>query len=466
MSGGGVDTIVAPCTAAGAGERAVVRLSGPAAHRLADTVAPLARAPEPGVAGRARLDLGGVELPVTVLRWWAPRSLTGEDVTELHLPGWPAAVTELVERLRAAGARLAAPGEFTRRAVAAGKLDLDGVAALDALLAARDAAEAGAAASRPVGESRRLAESLRDGLLDTLALLEAHVDFEEEDTGAVTAGELVAGLDALSATAARAAARGRARPAADGATDLVLLGPTNAGKSLLARRLSPAATPLVSATPATTRDRLEAPVTHGGRAFRVHDGPGLLGADAGGLDAQAVARHLASLPEDAVVLLVEDVTAPPADAGRARLLAAAGGRPVLRVLNKVDLLDGPAGPAAAPAHPADPAQPAPPATPATLRVSALEGTGLDALWAAVHEAAPRPPAPDLAARAAAAAADELRPLLEAVRAQPPEELAADLPRLSVVLRDALDLLEASEDRTPDRQQELLDRILSGFCIGK
>ena len=465
----GGDTIVAACSAPGAGERSLVRLSGAGCHDVVRAVLVTDALPRPGRAGTARLDLGGgVHLPVVVLAWRAPRSFTGEDVVEIHLPGWPPVVTELVRRCVAHGARPAARGEFARRAVALGRIDLGQAVALGRLGSARTEQDARAAVAQLSRGVRGAHDDLRAELLAVIALLEAHVDFEDEDTESIDEVAVRDGLERLLAGTRRladATTRGRQR---DGETDVVLLGPPNAGKSLLFTRLVPGARTTVSPQAGTTRDVLEARVERAGRRYRVLDGPGvdLPAAQAAQdeLDAEAMRRHLAALPAASVVLLVEDVTDPLPDDRRAErrraLRAAAAGRSVVPVLNKVDRLPPDRGPEAG----------------GPLWVSALRGDGLPKLWAAIEGAAPEPAAPDVLMRSWWEAAELIEPLLEEALGPgesagagdpgPAPALLGVLPLLSQTLRDALDHLDREQDLVPDVTQEVLDRIFEGFCIGK
>ena len=474
----GGDTIVAACSAPGVGERSLVRLSGDGSHDVVRAVLDTDALPRPGRVGTARLDLGGsVHLPVVVLAWRMPRSFTGEDVVEIHLPGWPPVVTELVRRCVAHGARPAARGEFARRAVALGRIDLGQAVALGRLGSARTEQDARAAVAQLSRGVRGAHDDLRAELLAVLALLEAHVDFEDEDTESIDEAAVRDGLERLLAGTRRladATTRGRQQ---DGETDVVLLGPPNAGKSLLFTRLVPGARTTVSPQAGTTRDVLEARVERAGRRYRVLDGPGvdLPAAQAAQaardeldeldeLDADAMRRHLAALPAASVVLLVEDVTDPlPADRRverRRALRAAAAGRSVVPVLNKVDRLRPDQRPEAG----------------GPLWVSALRGDGLPELWAAIEGAAPEPAAPDVLMRSWWEAAELIEPLLEEALAPgaasgagdpgPAPPLLGVLPLLSVTLRDALDHLDREQDQVPDVTQEVLDRIFEGFCIGK
>lgn len=461
--GAAAEIIVAPCTAAGAGERAIIRLSGHGAHALAASTLRLQAEPAPGCVVPAVLELAeGAPLPVEVLGWWAPRSLTGEDVVEVHLPGWPAVVTDLVRRFVAAGARPATRGEFARRALAMGKLDLPGVLTLGRLVAATTVEEAARAAEELSEGTTAEHRQLVAALLDALALIEAHVDFEEEDTGAVGEAELRPALQRVRDEAARMGRRGASVPTRDGEVDVVLLGPPNVGKSLLFARLCPDARTTVSPVAGTTRDALEARVVREGRTFRVIDGPGILAADSGdaamgALDRLAMARFAATLPAAAVVLLVEDAATAMPGAERAALELVADARRCVPVLNKIDLVE-PVG-----AEASAGSQPPSDAAERTVRVSALQGIGLDDLWRAVLAVSPAPGAPDLASRADVDAAAAILPLLDEADGL---SLESALPTLSLALRDALDILEEEEDRRLDVDEEILDRIFAGFCVGK
>lgn len=426
-------------------------MSGPDAGAIA--VAVLHQAVLPAVAqmGAAQLDLGGgALLDLELLRFEAPRSATGEHVIELHLPGWPPVVADLLARLVAAGARPAARGEFTRRALACGRVDLAGALAVGVLAASRSAEEAGAAASVLVGDVALRGRQLRAALLDLLALIEAHVDFEEQDTEAVGPAELQAGWERVLQLARRVSAQPLDLGNLDGETDVVVLGAPNAGKSSLVAALCPDACAAISPLAGTTRDLLEARVEAVGRRWRLLDGPGIDHDDSQlcDLDRQAMDHFLAQLPENALVLHLQDAgrARGQSDGGAARRLAAAGPRTVLTVLSRADLLT----PAERP--------------PGLLALSAHTGEGLPQLWDALRVAAPTAPMPWPAREGERAAAAEVLALLEHTTAQ--GGVALELPLLSLALREAFERLERDAERPQDLEPALLDRIFARFCIGK
>jgi tRNA modification GTPase len=475
-----VDTIVAPATAAGPGERAIVRLSGPDAFALLGRVLELDRLPRPGHVGEARLDLGGgASLPLELLAVPAPRSATGEDVAELHLPAWPAVVAELLRRCVDAGARPAARGEFTRRAVASGRLDGARALALGRLYDARSPEEVTAAAAALTGPAARLGRQLRSALLDVLADLEAHVDFEDEDAEAVDVSALRLAVGRAADLAAALVSDAERAPPVDGETDVVLLGPPNAGKSTLVMALCPGAELAVSPVAGTTRDALCARVRRGGRCWRFLDGPGVdpesPGLDA--LDRAAMDLFLEQLPEAAVVLHVRDATAPWPDAGADLRVRAAGSRPALTVVTKLDRLDtGPREVGSLPdgegadTEPGDPPRgalgvPSPGALDATaaVHVSGRTGQGLASLWSALEQRAPAARLPSAATRGEAQAAKDVAAALQAALSG---ASAAELPLLSLTLREALARLEVEAEQPLDITEEVLDRLFARFCIGK
>src|SRR5512141_2470714 len=275
----GGDVVVAPATPPGVSALAVVRLTGPPGMTLevARRIAPrLGEKPQPRQAGLHGL-VGEDGRPLDralVLYFPAPHSATGEEVVEFLCHGSPAIVTGLLAAARAAGARPAGRGEFTRRALANGKLDLAEAEGLAALSRAESRGAARRAFSLVQGELSRRVSLARERTLDVLSLLEASLDFAED----VLPPDLRATADALEAVAAEAddlgaaAARGGAR---DRRKLVAILGRPNAGKSTLFNALVGRDRAIVTAVPGTTRDAISEPCELGGETVMLFDTAGL-----------------------------------------------------------------------------------------------------------------------------------------------------------------------------------------------
>ncbi|CAN5312524.1 tRNA uridine-5-carboxymethylaminomethyl(34) synthesis GTPase MnmE [soil metagenome] len=270
------DTIVAQSTPAGRSAIAVVRLSGPDAHRVArrhlNPFPESARTVE--LAVFRTLDDEIVDHPL-VTRFDRPHSYTGEDLVEISTHGGSVSPVRVMEQLVASGARPAEPGEFTRRAVLNGKLDLLQAEAIGDLIGAQSRAMHRAAINQlDRGLTRRI-EQLRDAILNVEALLSYDIDFPEEDEGpvpreriAAAACDVIARMDGLLATA----------PAGElmreGAL-VVIAGLPNAGKSSLFNALIGRSRAIVTEIPGTTRDAIEAVVEGGHWPLRLVDTAGL-----------------------------------------------------------------------------------------------------------------------------------------------------------------------------------------------
>jgi tRNA modification GTPase len=174
------DIIVAPATAPGRAALAVVRLSGPGTGALVQALA--GSLPPPRRASLRRLSHGNAALDKGLVLWMpGPASYTGEDMAELQLHGGPGVVGIVLDAAFALGARLAEPGEFTRRAFANGKLDLTQAEAVADLVEAETAAQARQALDQLGGALSRRYEAWRSTLVEILAFLEAAIDFPDED---------------------------------------------------------------------------------------------------------------------------------------------------------------------------------------------------------------------------------------------------------------------------------------------
>ncbi len=432
------DTIFAPATAAGRAAVAVVRLSGP---KTAQAVRSLAgRLPAARRASLRRLSAaGGVPIDEALVLWMpAPGSYTGEDSAEFHIHGGPAVVAALVEALSELGLRLAEAGEFTRRAFEHGKLDLAQAEGVADLVDAETEGQRRQALAQLGGRLSAVQARWRDGLIRASAMLEAAVDFPDEEVPADVVArarpilEILA--DELEAAAADVA---RGEQVREGFR-IALLGAPNAGKSTLLNALARREAAIVSATPGTTRDIIEVPMVLGGYKVIVADTAGLRKTD-DEIEAEGVRRAEAWAETAGLrVWLVdgygEPEPEPPASLRRGDIV----------LLTKRDLGEGLEG------LPGEPFTARSPNDVAWLERS-LTQTVVEALGGSEFPAATRLRHRDLLTEAATR-------LRQALAEQEAVELAAEDVRLAA---RALDRITGRID-----PEEVLGRIFSTFCIGK
>jgi tRNA modification GTPase len=434
------DTIVAVSSAPGPGARAVVRLSGPAAGQLVASIF-TPETPAPAAArwvrvGGIRLTGVAASLPADAYFLPAPHTYTAQDLVELHVPGCPPLIERLVADLLSAGARAAGPGEFTLRAFLAGKLDLPRAEAVHAVVAAADRDQLRQALRQLAGGVTRPLEGLRDDLLNLLADLEAGLDFIDEDIEFVGRDDLLLRLGGGLARLTLARKQVEGRSESGRAFRVALAGPPNAGKSSLFNALLGRDAALVSPAPGTTRDYLVGRLDLDGVPVDLVDTAGWREtADTIEGEAQSLGRGQA---ESADLLILCSPVGEPA-------LPTPPGQSSLAVATKCD-------------DPADLPEDG------RLATSAVTGRGLDALRAALADAArahARPPLAPSQGRCrhhVDAALDHLRRAHGSVLFNDPAELVA------LELRGTLDHL--GELVGAVHTDDLLDRIFSRFCIGK
>lgn len=449
------DTIAAIATAPGQGAIGIVRLSGPGAMNIA---AGLFRSSKGhGFLSEARPVLHGhimdKDAPVDevlVHRMRAPHSYTREDVVEINAHGGAGALSAILELVLRQGARLAAPGEFTKRAFLNGRIDLvQAEAVIDRIQAHTRAALRAADAAAGGLLSRRIQE-LSERLATALARVEAAVDFPEDDVPELITDALRAELGECREEMGGLLAGAEAGRLLREGARVAIVGRPNVGKSSLFNALLHDARAIVTHLPGTTRDVLEETISVEGIPVRLLDTAGLRESDdeverigvAAARDALRTAQAVLTVGEAPAGCTVEDQAI--------YAEAAALGVPLIWVWNKCDVAQ-PAG--------------APPETASVCQVSALSGQGLAELEQTMARVlladAPAGGTDALINRAHQRqslhkAHDAVGRVLSAYGASPEF--------LSIDLREALHALgEITGQTTPD---DLLERIFAEFCIGK
>lgn len=459
------DTICAIATPAGEGGIGILRLSGDQALDIASRVFA-------GDAGRTVHDYlthtlhhGELRAPdgariddVLVAVMKAPRSYTCEDVVELHCHGGPLILRLGLEALLLSGARLAEPGEFTKRAFLNGRLDLAQAEAVMDLIAARTEAGLRVALEHLRGALSEELRRLREGLVRLLVEVEAGIDFSDENITFISVDSITHGVTASRDRIAQLIRTEKdGRIVRDGVT-AALVGRPNVGKSSLMNALAQADRAIVTAIPGTTRDVLEEFIAVRGIPVRLLDTAGLR-TTVDVVEREGVRRSYDALARADLVLAVLDGSAPLSEEDR-RLLESAQGKAAILVVNKSDR---PAG--------LDPAQLQEIAEGACIvRTSATTGAGLDDLRDAIRDAVLTQGAQGLEPSEGVmithlrhrGALERAQAALEQVLRSVEGEMAAEC--VAADLRGAVNALgEIIGATTTD---DILDRIFKEFCIGK
>lgn len=479
------ETIVAISTPPGRGGIGIVRLSGPHARDIAKALirfrSASAAAPEGGFAlepARARV----VEIPeaetgekideAVVTYFSAPNSYTGEDLVEIAAHGSPVILDMLVRAALRGGARLARPGEFTERAFLSGRMDLTQAEAVGDLIEAQTLYQARVAAEQMGGALSRRLQPTKEKLVELISLLEAGIDFAEDDVDVTPDQDIVTRIDTISSklrALARTFEHGRIVHAG---LRLAIVGRPNVGKSSLFNRLLERERAIVTATPGTTRDLVTDRLSIGGIPVELVDTAGLREA-LDEAEAIGVRKSRETLAEADVVLVVLDASAPLRD-DEAELIGMLHGRRALVVRNKCDLsshrtndehLGDPDLGGAASRQVNEPASGLEPEVDA-VRTSALTGEGLaelrEALAALVRNPAGESEAGLLTTlrhfEAVTGALASLGAAQGAVPARVPHEM------LLLDLYGALRQIDSLTGETT--ADDILNRIFSTFCIGK
>ena len=437
------DTIFAPATPPGRGAVAIVRVSGP---RTAATLARIAGHPLPAPRRASLRRLQGADgeaVDEALVLWFpGPASYTGEDSAELHVHGGAAVTAAVVDLLAEEGLRLAEPGEFTRRAFERGRMDLSQAEAVADLVAAETASQRRQALAQLGGALSARYEGWRDALLDVLALLEAMIDFPDEEMPLHLEASATDRLGQLAEEMRSAAGDARGERVREGVR-IALVGAPNVGKSSLLNALLGRDAAIVTEIAGTTRDVVEAPSILRGQLVLLADTAGLRTTD-DVIEAEGVRRAHAWAAGADLRIGVVDRTRPETAAEVTPLLRAGD----ILALNKSDL-DG--------AVSVDP-------SPLRSVATTASAGGVEPLKASLELAVEKItssrefPAVTRARHRVLLleAADHLQHSLDDLGRGP--ELAAENVRLAV----------RSLERVTGRShpEAVLDRVFASFCIGK
>ncbi len=439
------DVIAAIATAPGRGGIGVVRLSGPDLSAVVQGV--IGRRLKPRHATYARfLDGSGSALDEGIaIHYPAPASFTGEDVLELQGHGGPQVLQMILERCLELGARLAEPGEFSRRAFLNGKIDLAQAEAIADLIDAQSREAARSAVRTLQGAFSVEVHAMVESLVRLRMLVEASLDFPDEEIDHLSQADACGQLDDIARRLQSVQARARQGALLREGMTVVIIGQPNVGKSSLLNRLAGYEAAIVTDIAGTTRDTVREAIQIEGVPIHVVDTAGLR-ETTDPVEAQGIARTWAAVARADVALLLVDA-AHGVPAREADILARLPDIPLITVHNKIDLTHEPA-------RISDDGR--------EIWLSALEGSGIELLerrllelagWQAVGEGS------FMARSRHIAALQQTARHLSAARANMDQ-----LELLAEELRQAQEALSTiTGEFTAD---DLLGVIFSRFCIGK
>ena len=444
------DTIAAIATAPGRAGLGIVRLSGAQAREIAARVLDFHAEPSwhPWTATLARLTGpgGGAVDRVIVTYFAAPRSYTAEDVVEIACHGAMVVLRHCLARCVEEGARLAGPGEFTLRAFLNGRIDLAQAEAVRDLIEATTLYQAQVAAQQAEGSVSRRIAPLKEQLLELIALLEAGIDFAEDDVSVAPATEILRRVEPLRVMVAYLASSfAYGKLVHDGFT-LAIAGKPNAGKSSLFNRLLEQDRAIVTELPGTTRDLVSETLSLEGLPVRLVDTAGIRDSS-DRVEKLGIERSYQAIADADLMLVVLDASTP-LDATDLSLVerARARGRYLLAA-NKIDL----------PCLAELPEE--------AVRVSALTGEGTSLLRARIR-AEVAPPASIESGFITSLRQEQLLKETEAALKQAAAATTAGLPH-EMLLFDLYSALRPLDSITgATTADDILNRIFSTFCIGK
>ncbi len=456
------DTIAAIATPLGSGGIGIIRVSGPEAEHIGTLVFSAHQQLKGGGFESHRLLYGRFVDPVSralidegmCVLMRSPRSYTREDVLELHCHGGYLVVRALLHACISAGARLAAPGEFTKRAFLNGRLDLAQAESVMDVIASRTERSLALAQSQREGTLSRELAAVRTRLVESLALVEAYIDFPDDEVDPAVFHQVEQQVESAAARLVQLVDSYRTGRVLREGVSVLLLGRPNAGKSSLLNALSGSERAIVSDLPGTTRDLIEEGISLDGLPVKIIDAAGIRAHHADCVEREGVRRALDKLSVADLALFVVDGSVPlnPDDRSVVASIAAV---PYFIVVTKSDLpqladvseFTGASG---------------------MVMISTKNGTGIDQLARMLYDyfvVLPDPTSDDHAVLSNVRHRDVLMRAVQSLY-QFLANSKAGLPVefLSLDLRGGLSALgEVTGETSAD---EVLDLIFSSFCIGK
>jgi len=447
------DTIVAIATPPGRGGIGVIRLAGPQAQPIAEFMLHLKHSLEPGRAQFAELvdPESSERIDEAVVTYFAkPHSYTTDDVVEISAHGAPVVLGHVVELALTRGARLAEPGEFTMRAFLNGRLDLTQAEAVRDLIESQTLYQAKVAAQQLEGALSKRLQPIKKKLVDLIAVMEAGIDFAEDDVAVLPAEQILRRIAEVQAPLEKLKDSFAYGKVVHEGFTLAIVGRPNVGKSSLFNRLVERERAIVTSAPGTTRDLVTETVALGGIPLKLIDTAGIRHST-DEAESIGIRKSYEALSEADMVLVVLDSSHQLLQEDE-ELLDAAKDRKVIVVANKVDLGD---------------LHWSPWADVQVLKTSALTGEGIDQLRAEVLDALSGRSAGEFEAgfltnvrhqRLVEESLISLAAAQHAVQGGIPHEM------IMIDLYGALRPLDAITGETT--ADDILNLIFSSFCIGK
>jgi len=450
-----VDTIVAVATPPGKGAIAILRLSGPDSWKIVQKHLRTRSKIVPRKAIHGWIHENGEDVDeVVVVFYKSPKSYTGEDMVEVMCHGGPLVVKKLLDLFLKSGARMAEPGEFTKRAFLNGKMDLTSAEAVRDLIEAKSETSLKLSLRNLKGGLRDFVDSLRRELIEVLAEIRVELDYPDEIE--TNTGEVVTRLERIKEKLTEELKKADAGILLNRGLRMVIVGKPNVGKSTLLNRLLNEDRAIVTDIPGTTRDVISEEIVIRGILFRIVDTAGVRSETNDLVERLGIERTLQEIEKADIVLFVLDASSPLDEEDR-KILERIKNKRYLVVINKVDVVEKIneeeiKNKLGTDRH--------------MVKISALKGEGLEKLEESIYRETQ-----EIFERGSDSLITNLRQkqLLENVKGYLEDAIKSlkegmPVDMASIDLERALNLLDEVTGRS--FREDLLDTIFSNFCVGK